>query len=268
MTGELLATVMSAARRAADTRERATTPAEFEAAVTARQPRGREFIEALAAPGVRIIAECKRRSPSRGVLVRAYDPVAIARAYESAGAAAVSVLTESTFFDGSLDHLRSVSAGVGIPTLRKDFVVSEFQVREARAAGADAVLLIVAALDPSRLAALLAEAAEHGLAALVEVHDRTDLDQALGAGAMLIGVNSRNLRTLEVDRSVFDWMAPLIPDGVVAVAESGLSSADGLLRLHELRYDAFLVGERLVTAEDPGRALRMLLHRSDGGRKS
>lgn len=262
MTPNLLTTVVAAARRSAEARELSMPPAEFEAAVAAGQPRAKAFIQALTVPGVRVIAECKRRSPSRGVMVRSYDPAALARGYEAAGAAAVSVLTEPTFFDGSLAHVRVVRGAVGIPVLRKDFVVSEFQVREARAAGADAVLLIVAALGAERLEALLDTAAAVGLAALVEVHDREDLDRALGAGAALIGVNSRNLRTLDVDRSVFDWMAPLIPRGVVTVAESGVSSAEDLLRLHDLRYDACLIGERLVASEDAGAALRLLLRGS------
>ena len=148
---------------------------------------------------LRIIAECKRRSPSRGVLRPDYDPVAIAPGYAQAGAAAISVLTEPTFFDGSLEHLHAVRAAVGIPVLRKDFIVSEYQLLEARAAGADAVLLIVAALDPQSLTALHARASTLGLDVLVEVHDADELSLALDAGARIIGVNNRNLRTLEVD---------------------------------------------------------------------
>ena len=146
-----------------------------------------------------VIAECKRRSPSRGVLRADYDPVAIARGYAEAGAAAISVLTEPTFFDGSLDHLRAVRAAVAVPVLRKDFIVSEYQILEAKAAGADAVLLIVAALDPVELRALAGCAAGLGLDALVEVHDAGELRAAIDAGARIVGVNNRNLRTLEVD---------------------------------------------------------------------
>jgi indole-3-glycerol phosphate synthase len=205
-----------------------------------------------------VIAECKRRSPSGGVLRRAYDPVAIARAYEEAGAAAVSVLTEPTFFDGELDHLRAVRGAVRLPLLRKDFVVCPYQLWEARAAGADAVLLIVAALQAGELESLLAEAQTIGLAVLVEVHDETELDRALGAGALLVGVNNRNLRTLAVDVDASRRLGARLPPHVIGVAESGLRTADHLHALRAVGYRAFLVGERLMATEDPGAALREL----------
>jgi indole-3-glycerol phosphate synthase len=205
-----------------------------------------------------VIAECKRRSPSRGVLRAAYDPVAIARGYATAGAAAISVLTEPTFFDGSLDDLRAVRAAVDVPVLRKDFVVTRYQVVEAAVAGADAVLLIVAALDDEGLRALAAYARTCGLDTLVEVHDEPELERALAARADLVGVNSRNLRTLEVSTDVLDRLAPRIPRVVVAVAESGLKTAGDLRRLRALRYDAFLIGERFMTAPNPGAALAEL----------
>ena len=191
------------------------------------------FRATLRAPGVRIIAECKRRSPSRGVLRRDYDAVAIARWYAAGGAAALSVLTEPTFFDGTLDHLRAVREAVDLPILRKDFIVTEFQIAEARAAGADAVLLIVAALGDPELEHLIVYARQLDLAALVEVHDAEELRRALDAGADLVGVNSRNLRTLEVSGAVFTALAGQLPPGVTAVAESGLKSADDLRRLHD-----------------------------------
>jgi indole-3-glycerol phosphate synthase len=228
-----------------------------------RRPRGGAFLATLRAPGVRIIAECKRRSPSRGVLRRDYDPVAIARSYAAAGAAALSVLTEPTFFDGTLDHLRAVREAVDLPILRKDFIVTDFQIAEARAAGADAVLLIVAALGDIELRRLIGHARQLDLASLVEAHDAEELKRALEAGADLVGVNSRNLRTLEVSGAVFTALAGQLPAHLTAVAESGLRTGDDLRRLHELRYDAFLIGERFMTEPDPGAALSALLGASE-----
>jgi indole-3-glycerol phosphate synthase len=189
------------------------------------------------------------------VLRTRYDPVAIAQAYEAAGAAALSVLTEPTFFDGSLEHLQAVAAAVRIPVLRKDFLVTEYQVVEAAASGAAAVLLIVAALDTPQLARLVAQARALGLSALVEVHDVKEIDRASDAGADIIGVNSRNLRTLQVDPAVLDDLAPALPSGTLAVAESGLRRAGDLRRLAARRYDAFLIGERFMADPDPGAAL-------------
>jgi indole-3-glycerol phosphate synthase len=177
----------------------------------------------------------------------------------AAGAAAVSVVTEPAFFDGSLDDLRAVRASVGLPLLRKDFIVDGYQLFESRAAGADAVLLIVAALDPQTFRALHAQACDLGLAALVEVHRRAELDVALDVGSRLIGVNNRDLGTLEVNVATAARLVDDIPDDVVAVAESGLKTYDDLSRLRAAGYDAFLVGEQLVTAADPGRALNELL---------
>ena len=210
-------------------------------------------------PGPRIIAECKRRSPSRGVLRRDYDPVAIALGYQQAGAAAISVLTEPTFFDGALEHLQAVRDAVGIPVLRKDFVVSEYQLHEARAAGADAVLLIVAALEPPALASLHLGASALGLDVLVEVHSADELSVAIDAGARIVGVNNRNLHTLEVDVTVSETLAARIPRGVLSVSESGLRTAADLIGLRQLGYKAFLIGERFMSEPDPGQALRALL---------
>ena len=174
--------------------------------------RGGRFQAALSgADGFNVIAECKRRSPSRGVLRENYDPVAIAIGYAEAGAAAISVLTEPTFFDGSLDHLKAVRAAVDVPVLRKDFVVSEYQLLEAKAAGADAVLLIVAALRPAELKVLHDHARRHGLDVLVEVHDATELAIAIDAGARVIGVNNRNLRTLQVDVHASETLIARMP---------------------------------------------------------
>lgn len=265
MTTDLLKACVASARRSAEERARSNEPDVWRAA-EARVASGAAFRMSLAEPGIRIIAECKRRSPSRGVIRHDYDPAAIARGYEQAGAAAVSVLTEPTFFDGTLDHLREVRAAVSVPILRKDFVVSEFQIVEARAAGADAVLLIVAALDSPALARLIAFADLQGMATLVEVHDRAELDCAAAAGATTIGVNSRNLRTLEVAPAVYDALAPHRPSGVTAVAESGLRTAADIVRLGALGYSAFLVGERFMGDADPGAALATLRSAADAAR--
>jgi indole-3-glycerol phosphate synthase len=253
--GDLLSAVVAAARRSATEREQRAGRPALERAAAARTPRGSAFAESLGRDGIRVIAECKRRSPSRGVLRENYDPVAIATGYAAAGAAAISVLTEPTFFDGSIDHLRAVREAVTLPVLCKDFLVTESQLLEARAAGADAVLLIIAALDSPQLLRLSSVARSLGLAALVEVHDRDELQRAIDAGATIVGVNSRNLRTLEVSANVFDELVPRLPEGVIAVAESGLKAARDLARLRALRYNAFLIGERFMTEPDPGRAL-------------
>jgi len=208
---------------------------------------------------INVIAECKRRSPSRGVLREEYDPVAIARGYAAAGAAAISVLTEPTFFDGALEHLAAVRQAVDVPLLRKDFVVSEYQLLEAKAAGADAVLLIVSALRPVELKVLHDHAVRLGLDVLVEVHDARELDMALDGGAQIVGVNNRNLRTLEVDVHASEEVIARMPGEVVAVSESGLKTADDLTRLRGLGYRAFLIGERFMTAAEPGQQLRALL---------
>jgi indole-3-glycerol phosphate synthase len=206
-----------------------------------------------------VIAECKRRSPSKGVLREPYDPAAIARGYAAAGAAAVSVLTNERFFGGTLDDLRAVRASVPIPVLRKDFVVDEYQLDEARAAGADAVLLIVAALPSVRLAALHRAALERGLDVLTEVHDEAELEVALGIGARIVGVNNRNLRTFVTDLAVSERIARLVPQGTVLVAESGLRDGADLARLQRSGIDAFLVGEAFMTAPVPGAALAAML---------
>jgi indole-3-glycerol phosphate synthase len=208
---------------------------------------------------INVIAECKRRSPSRGVLRADYDPVAIATAYATAGAAAISVLTEPTFFDGALEHLERVRDAIDTPLLRKDFIVSEYQLLEARAAGADAVLLIVAALTPQDLRELMSTATSLGLDTLVEVHDGAELAVAVDAGARVIGVNNRNLRTLAVDVQASEALVSMMPCGVVAVSESGLTSSADLVALRGLGYRAFLIGERFMTDANPGEALRSLL---------
>jgi indole-3-glycerol phosphate synthase len=257
---DLLAAILAATRtRVADARDRVPLAA-IEARAAHRTPRGDAFERALGRRGaINVIAECKRRSPSRGVLRAAYDPVAIARGYEAAGAAAVSVLTEPAFFDGALAHLEAVRAAVDVPLLRKDFLVDRYQLVEAVAAGADAVLLIVAALDDRDLGALLRDADGRGLAALVEVHTETEFDRALDAGARIIGVNNRNLKSLTVDVDLSERLVGRLTDSVTAVTESGLRSAADLTRFSALGYTAFLIGERLMTRPDPGAALADLL---------
>jgi len=261
MSGSLLRTIVAASRTAAADREVRASLDSLEAAIAAR-PAG-AFRAALEAdrPGTapRVIAECKRRSPSRGVLRERYEPASIARAYADAGAAAISVLTEPAFFDGALAHLSAVRETVSLPILRKDFIVTPYQIAEARAAGADAVLLIAAALDGDELDHLLRTAESYGLDALVEVHDAGELEHAVAAGAAIIGVNSRNLHTLAVDTNVLHTLAPRIPRGVVAVAESGIRDASTIAALREVGYRAFLIGERFMADDDPGAALSALL---------
>jgi indole-3-glycerol phosphate synthase len=206
---------------------------------------------ALSGPGVAVIAEVKRSSPSKGTLAEIADPAALATEYEAGGAAAISVLTEERRFAGSLDDLVRVRCAVSVPVLRKDFVVTAYQLFEARAAGADLVLLIVAALSDPELVSLVERAKSIGLTPLVEVHKAEEVQRAVDAGAAIIGVNSRNLHTLEVDPTTFARLAPLIPDGVVRVAESGVRGPHDVIDLGRVGADVVLVGEALVTGRDP-----------------
>jgi indole-3-glycerol phosphate synthase len=257
---DLLETIVAATRARVRDRRQAVSLTALEAKAAVATPRGRAFVDALSTPGlINVIAECKRRSPSRGVLRAAYDPVEIARSYAAAGAAALSILTEPMFFDGSLAHLESVRSEVSLPLLRKDFIVDTWQLLEARAAGADAVLLIVAALSDADIRMLDASARSLGLATLVEVHSEDELDRALSAGARVVGVNNRNLRTLEVDLDLSNRLADRFPADVVRVSESGLRTASDLAALSTRGYGAFLIGERFMTRPDPGAALADLL---------
>ncbi|TAK18615.1 MAG: indole-3-glycerol phosphate synthase TrpC [Acidobacteria bacterium] len=261
----MLEAIVAGARRNADERARATSLAEIGRRASAKSPRGAAFRASLAADGIRVIAECKRRSPSKGILRESYDPVAIAASYARAGAAGISVLTEASFFDGAAGHLEAVRQTVDTPVLRKDFVVTEYQVVEARALGADAVLLIVAALPAADLARLIESARAQGLLPLVEAHSLDEVRTALDAGADTIGVNSRNLKTLAVDTGAFAHLVEAIPDQVVAVAESGIRSGADVRRLRGEGYDAFLVGERFMTEPDPGAALATLIAEASEG---
>ena len=257
---DLLRAIVAATRRIVETRRAGEPLPALERRAAAAAPRGAIFEAALGRAGrINVIAECKRRSPSKGVLAASYEPVALARAYARGGAAAISVLTEPTFFDGSLEHLSAVRSAVDLPILRKDFIVDEYQLLEARAAGADAVLLIAAAVPDPDLARLHRRAAELGLAALVEVHDVEELRRGIDAGARLVGVNNRNLRTLDVDVEASHRLAALIPPGIVAVSESGLRSRADLDRLRADGYRAFLIGERFMTDTDPAQAIGGLI---------
>jgi indole-3-glycerol phosphate synthase len=227
-----------------------------ESALVAPEPR--DFAAALAAPGLSVIAEIKRRSPARGDLRVDLDPVAVARRYETYGASAMSVLTDEHYFKGSDSDLQVARGAVGLPVLRKDFTVEPYQVYEARALGADAVLLIVRALGDRELAELLHLAGELGLAALVEVHDAAELRRAAEVGASIIGVNNRNLDTLTVDPATSLKLRELIPANALAISESGISQPALAGQLAAAGYDAILVGEALVVADNPARLLQEL----------
>ena len=228
-------------------------------AQTAAMPPCRGFRAALmTSPEIAVIAEIKRRSPSKGDLDADLDPAATALAYQSGGASCLSVLTDEEFFGGSVADLKTARSAVALPVIRKDFTVDPRDVADARLIGADAVLLIAAALDPFELADLHELATELGLDTLVEVHDEPELEEAMNAGASLIGVNQRDLVTFEVDHQRAERMAKAIPDGVVKIAESGVRDADDARRLADAGYDAILVGETLVTSGDPAKAVRAL----------
>ena len=224
-----------------------------------RAPSQVDAMAPLKAEGVSVIAEVKRASPSRGEMAAIVDPAALAGDYEAGGARVISVLTEQRRFGGSLDDLAAVRRAVRIPLLRKDFVVSSYQLWEARAYGADMVLLIVAALEQSALVSLVERALSIGLLPLVEVHADEELERAVDAGATVIGVNARNLATLEVDRSIFARLAGRIPEGIVKIAESGVRGPHDLLAYAASGADAVLVGESLVTEKDPRSAVADLV---------
>jgi indole-3-glycerol phosphate synthase len=224
-----------------------------------RAPAVRDCLTALRADDVSVIAEVKRSSPSKGDLAPIADPAALAADYEAGGAHIISVLTEGRRFGGSLDDLAAVRAAVDIPVLRKDFIVTSYQLWEARAYGADVALLIVAALEQNALVALIERAETIGLTALVEVHDEDEVARAVDAGAKVIGVNARNLKTLDVDRDTFARIAPSIPAGVVKIAESGVRGPHDLIAYANAGADAVLVGESLVTGQDPRTAVADLV---------
>lgn len=241
-----------------------TSPAELNSQALDTPP-ARDFLAALQErPGHAIIAEIKRSSPSAGKLAKGVDPTARGRAYEAGGAAAISVLTDKTFFDGSLDDLRLVREACSLPILRKDFIISLAQIYEARAAGADAVLLIAAALEQDQLAEFSECINDLGMTPLIEVHDQQELERVLGLKPQLIGINNRNLKSLEVDLSTCLRLRPLIPSHISVVAESGVSGPDDINLLRKGGLDAFLVGSSLMRADDPVAELQGMI-KSAGG---
>ena len=250
----VLSEIVAGVREDLAAREAATPLGEIKAAARDARP-ARDALAALRAPGVGVIAEVKRQSPSKGALAEIADPAALAGQYAAGGARVISVLTERRRFGGSQADLVAVRAAVDVPVLCKDFVVSSYQVHEARACGADLVLLIVAALEQNTLVGLLERVESLGMTALVEVHTEAEADQALAAGAAVIGVNARDLTTLQVDRSAFERIAPGLPSDVVKVAESGVRGPHDLIGYAAAGADAVLVGEGLVTAGDPRQAV-------------
>ena len=219
----------------------------------------RDALAALSGDDVAVIAEVKRASPSKGALAAIADPATLAMDYEAGGARVISVLTEPRRFGGSLEDLAAVREAVNVPLLRKDFVISSYQLWEARSRGADMVLLIVAALEQNALVSLVERAVSIGMVPLVEVHTEQELDRALDSGARVIGINARNLATLKVDRGVFSRLAPRVPDGIIKVAESGVRGPHDLLAYAAAGADAVLVGESLVTGKDPRSAVADLV---------
>jgi indole-3-glycerol phosphate synthase len=236
-----------------------TNQAEWERRASALTGARRDFRAALLARPPAIIAEIKKASPSKGLLTANFDPAGLAREYENGGAAALSVLTDEHFFQGSLADLCAAKESVALPVLRKDFTLDEYHVVEAAAHGADAIHLIVAILDVSRIRALRGLANTYRMSTLVEAHDEAELEIALEAGADLIGVNNRDLKTFEVKLEASLRLAERIPAGVVKVAESGIHSAADIRLLRDAGFDAFLVGEHLMKAGDPASALRALI---------
>lgn len=250
----VLTEIIDGVREDLGTRQRSTSLAAIQRRAE-QAPPPLDAWSRLSAPGLAVIAEVKRSSPSKGALAEIPDPATLARQYAEGGAAAVSVLTEGRRFGGSLADLDAVRAAVEVPVLRKDFMVTPYQVWEARAHGADIVLLIVAALDDAELSDLITLSGQLGMTALVEVHDEPETQRAVAAGATVIGVNNRNLKTLEVDLDTFGRLAPLIPDQCIKVAESGIRGADSAAEFARAGADAVLVGEALVTGGDPAGAV-------------
>ena len=258
MTSEdLLSRLVLEARQDLQRRRYLMDSDRFEQAVAAYTPK--DFAAALRGPKLAVVAEMKQRTPSMGVLAEDYRPADLAHAYAEGGAAAISVLTHMAGFGGRVEHVRSVRAATELPILRKDFVTDPYEVAEARASGADAVLLIVAALEPDQLRDLIALTKSRGIAALVEVHDERETAAALEAGATVIGINHRDLRTFEVDLGLTARLRKLIPPDVVVVAESGIRSAEDARRMREAGADAVLVGELLMRSTDPAAQIRDLV---------
>jgi indole-3-glycerol phosphate synthase len=263
-TGTVLDRILEARRAAVEHRKKVLPETALKYGAKAATPL-RNFAAALSCDGVNIIAELKPASPSRGVLRDPFDAVALARSLETAGAAAISVLTEEEFFHGSLKNLREARKSIALPVLRKDFIFDPWQVWEARANDADSFLLIVAALGDSQLRDLIALGRELGMEPLVEVHTAAELDRALAADARILGVNNRDLKTLTVRAETSFELIGRIPEHCIAVSESGLRAHDDLLRLRAAGFDAFLIGEHLMLASDPAAALASLLGAASQG---
>jgi indole-3-glycerol phosphate synthase len=257
-SGTVLDHIIEARRAAIAHRKKSVPEAAMRLGAKHAKP-VRDFAAALTRDSLNIITELKKASPSAGLIRADFDPVALAKGFESAGAAALSVLTEEEFFQGELKYMRDARAAVGLPVLRKDFIVDPWQVWEARATDADSFLLIVAALSDALLGELLTLGRELGMEPLVEVHTREELTRALAAGARIVGVNNRDLRSLEVRLATSDELILAIPDECVAVCESGLRSHADLARLRAAGFDAFLIGEHLMAQPDPAAALRALV---------
>lgn len=262
-TTDILERMVRARRQALQQAQQATSAAKLEERAAVAPP-VRDFAAALSRDGLNVIAELKKASPSRGVLRAHYNPAVLAASLEEAGAAALSVLTEPEFFQGSLEGLQVVRGVCGLPVLRKDFLFDPYQLYEARASGADAFLLIAAILSQEELRRLLTLGNQLGMAALVEVHTAEELDRALEAGAEMVGVNNRDLKTFQVNPETSVQLIEEIPEECVAVSESGLRSRRELERLRAAGFDAFLVGEFLMQAEEPAAALRELLEGDAG----
>lgn len=257
-----LETILAHTRRELTKRRAATDLAQLERRAAARTPRGfQAALRRRAADGIAVIAELKKASPSRGLIRADFDPVALAKSLEAAGATALSVLTDAKFFQGSLENLERASAAVKVPCLRKDFIVDAFQIIEARASGADAVLLIIAALSDAELRELHAEAKRQELDVLCEVHDAEELERAVALGFTVLGVNSRNLHTMQVSPEGQIELAHKLPKSAVRVAESGIRTHADIARMSAAGYNAFLIGESLMREADPGAALAALLAR-------
>jgi indole-3-glycerol phosphate synthase len=240
-------------------RSAAVPATDLRHAAESRRGNRRDFAAALRAKHPAIISEIKKASPSKGLLVENFRPAELARQYETGGAAALSVLTDREFFQGSLDDFRTARAACTLPVIRKDFTLTDYHVLEAAAVGADAILLIVAILDDAELRGLRELAAEFGMAALVEAHNAEELDRAVRSDARLIGINNRDLNTFRVSLDTSVGLAQSIPNGVIKVSESGIFSASDVRRLMDAGFDAFLVGEHLVKSGDPVRALQELV---------
>lgn len=257
-TGTILDRIVEARRAAFHHRQKSVPLPVLKMAVKKNDP-PRDFAAALTRDGLNVIAELKKASPSRGLLRADFEPATLALQFERAGAASLSVLTEEEFFQGALEYLRAARKAVQAPVLRKDFILDEWQVWESRAAGADSLLLIAAVLSDAALRHLLAGARDLKMEPLVEVHTQEELSRALHAGARIIGVNNRDLRTFEVRLEASLELIAAIPDECIAVSESGVRSHDDLRRLRDAGFDAFLVGEHLMQSLDPGAALTKLL---------